>query len=96
METANFTPEQQLFIQKQQLDEFALSVSINGIIEKLKQGVEPAEKPIAVIVGGQCGAGKSGVIGNTIEKFNSNCVTIDNDNYRYAHPNLDEIKNTHP
>ena len=96
MKTANFTPEQQSFIQKQQLGESELLASIDGIIEKLKLGVVPSDRPIAVIVGGQCGAGKSGVIGNTLEKLNSNCVTIDNDNYRYAHPNLDEINSTHP
>ena len=69
---------------------------MNQIIEKEKEGMIPSKTPIAIVVGGQCGAGKSGVIGNTIEKLNSNCVVIDNDKYRYAHPNFDEINSAHP
>ena len=96
MEANKFTPEQNAFIAAQKLGEAELLVSIDQIIQKEKEGHVPSQVPIAVVVGGQCGAGKSGVIGNTIEKLNSNCVVIDNDRYRYAHPNFDQINAEHP
>ena len=96
METSKFTPEQNKFIAAQQLNDEQLEASIQQIILKLKETATPSDSPIAVIVGGQCGAGKSGVIGDTLDKLGSNCVVIDNDNYRYAHPNYVEINDTHP
>lgn len=96
METSKFTPEQNKFIEAQRLSEEQLEASIQQIILKLKETATPSESPIAVIVGGQCGAGKSGVIGDTIARLGSNCVVIDNDNYRYAHPNVAEINDAHP
>lgn len=96
MEANKFTPEQNAFIESQKLSDAGLLVSIGQIIEKAKEGLVPSKTPIAIVVGGQCGAGKSGVIGNTLEKLNSNCVVIDNDKYRYAHPNFDEINAEHP
>lgn len=96
MEPSKFTPEQQKFIDAQILSPEMLEASIQEIIAKLKETAQPSERPIAVVVGGQCGAGKSGVIGDTLAKLGSNCVVIDNDNYRYAHPNVAEINQTHP
>ncbi len=93
---SNFTPEQKMYIEKQRLSEEDLEDNIQKIIKIVKMGKEPSERPIAVIVGGQPGAGKSGVIGNTITKLQSNCVVVDNDDYRLHHPNVNEINSVHP
>lgn len=94
--TTNFTREQNMFIASQKLSDEELEAKIQEIILKHQEGIVPSDRPIAVIVGGQPGAGKSGVIGDTLTKLNSNCVIVDNDLYRYEHPNFAEINGTHP
>lgn len=91
MELSKFTQKQRMCMEKYNLEDGELEDSILRIIDYVKIGKEPSERPIAVIVGGQPGAGKSGVIGNTIEKLDSNCVVVDNDDYRHHHPRVDEI-----
>ena len=55
----------------------------------------PQENPIAIIVGGQPGAGKSGLINRTgIELENS--VVLDVDDFRYFHPDIETILRKYP
>lgn len=58
-----------------------------------------AQQPIAVIVGGQPGSGKTGVIVKSIDnlrKTGNSCFIVDNDNYRLVHPALEEINEECP
>ena len=96
MEADKFTPEQYMFMEKQKLSPEQLEQRIQYIIDYVKMGRVPSSNPVAVIVGGQPGAGKSGVIGNSVIKLDSNCVVVDNDEYRMHHPNVEEINAVHP
>lgn len=52
----------------------------------------PVEKPIAVIIGGQTGAGKSGIISYSKKMFpNNNVVIINSDEIKTFHPYGEEI-----
>lgn len=48
-------------------------------------------KPIAYILGGQPGAGKT-ILQNSILKSNKNCVVINADAFREFHPYFSEIQ----
>lgn len=57
----------------------------------------PVEKPIAIIIGGQTGAGKSGIISYSQKMFeDGNVVTINSDEIKPFHPKSEEIAKDHP
>lgn len=63
----------------------------------MTQGKHPVEKPIAVIIGGQTGAGKSGIIGYSLKLFDdNNVVVINSDEIKPFHPKVDEIAKEYP
>lgn len=63
----------------------------------MTQGKHPVEKPIAIIIGGQTGAGKSGIIGYSLKLFNDdNVVVINSDEIKPFHPKVDEIAREYP
>ncbi len=78
------------------LDDDALERAFTRIAYAESAGITPSEQKIAVIVGGQPGAGKTNCITNSRMALDQNCVIIDNDAYRNYHPMVNEIKKHHP
>ena len=55
-------------------------------------GTMPVQKPKAVIIGGQTGAGKSKVVQLSMKEFgDGNVVSVNTDDLRAHHPRFDEI-----
>lgn len=69
--------------------------AINSIIKRLTIGVEPQCAPVAVIVAGQPGSGKTGLIAKTLKDV-KNSIALDVDDYRYFHPKIREILSKYP
>lgn len=60
-------------------------------------GKMPQENPIAIIVGGQTGAGKSGILGYSSKMFeNNNVIIINSDEIKSFHPKSEEIAKLYP
>lgn len=57
------------------------------VFTRLASCCTPAEKPRAIILGGQPGAGKSTIALAFAEDFGKNVLMISGDDYRNAHPN---------
>ncbi len=92
----NFSPEQQMYIEQQKLNPQALEESIQTVLARSVEGKTPSACPVAFIVGGQPGSGKSGIISNIKINHGQNFVLVDNDDYRLYHPNVNEINSVHP
>ena len=58
---------------------------------RVVEGIHPSEKPFAVILGGQPGAGKSNIYDYYERNITNNFVRINCDDYREYHPNFKEI-----
>ncbi|MGN0961661.1 MAG: zeta toxin family protein [Christensenellales bacterium] len=67
----------------------------NTIVSVLSEGRQPVNNPVAIIVGGQSGAGKTSLMAFTNKEF-YNAVQIDNDTFRAFHPKADEIRKLYP
>lgn len=67
------------------------------ILKVLTHEKESSDHPLAIIVGGQPGSGKTALISHTkqISSFR-NFIAIDNDFFRSFHPKADEIKQQYP
>ena len=60
-------------------------------------GKIPVNNPIAVIIGGQTGAGKSGIIGYSTKMFtDENVIIINSDEIKPFHPQSEEIAKLYP
>ena len=60
-------------------------------------GKIPVNNPIAVIIGGQTGAGKSGIIGYSTKMFtDENVIIINSDEIKPFHPKSEEIAKLYP
>ena len=60
-------------------------------------GKTPQKNPISVIIGGQTGAGKSGIIGYSTKMFeDDNVVIINSDEIKPFHPKSEEIAKLYP
>ena len=68
------------------------------IIKRIYTGGKvPVEHPIAVIIGGQTGAGKSGLIGYSSKMFtDENVIIINSDEIKPFHPQSEEIAKLYP
>ena len=79
------------------INKFKLNQETHDSIYKLLENQifnnkKSCDFPIAVVLGGQPGAGKSVLIDNAKKEFDDNNVVIINgDEFRRMHPNLDEI-----
>ena len=62
------------------------------IIETFTASVNPVENPVAIILGGQPGSGKSELITQAQAVIGKNGVICNADDYRDYHPKSDEIK----
>ena len=57
----------------------------------------PVKNPIAIIIGGQTGSGKSGIIGYSASMFNDgNVIIINSDEIKPFHPKNNEIAQLYP
>ena len=84
-------------IQNYMLNAEELSDVTQTIISTLAQNKLPSKNPIAVIVGGQPGAGKTALINYTKQLSTTRqFITIDNDFFRNFHPRAAEIKSNYP
>lgn len=63
--------EQNEIIAKFDISEEQKEKIFNSIIQNLTLGIEPVENPVAVIVGGQTGAGKSGLMAYSHKMFDN-------------------------
>lgn len=60
-------------------------------------GKTPVKAPVAIIIGGQTGAGKSGLIGYSTRMFeDENVVIINSDEIKPFHPKSEEIAKLYP
>lgn len=67
------------------------------IIRAIAKDIVPSRKPLAVVVGGQSGAGKTALINYTFGMSTKReFIQIDNDFFRGFHPQADEIKALYP
>lgn len=51
------------------------------------------EKPMAFVLGGQSGSGKSELTSRIWEKLNGNCMVINGDEFRKLHPDYEKFQN---
>ena len=90
-------PTEQQIISHYKLNEEQLINATNTIISVLQQDKQPSKNPIAVVVGGQPGAGKTALINFTKQLSSQrDFIIIDNDFFRNFHPQADEIKANYP
>lgn len=68
------------------------------IIPDSTVGISPDERPKAIILAGQPGAGKSGLAHDAIQalEFKTNHVRVDIDELRIAHPDYENLRLTQP
>lgn len=66
-----------------------LEIKFKGILEYYKSIYSPTENPKVVLLGGQPGAGKSGL--ENMVNIKKNYVSISGDDYREYHPRFKEI-----
>ncbi|MCM1404177.1 MAG: zeta toxin family protein [Prevotella sp.] len=67
------------------------------IISVLAKDIVPSKQPLAIVVGGQSGAGKTALINYTTQlSHKREFIQIDNDFFRGFHPQVDEIKKNYP
>ena len=67
------------------------------IFNKLTFNAEPGKEiPAMVIIGGQPGAGKTGLMTYTNAQLGEGTVVVDIDDFRNYHPNIEEIKKKYP
>lgn len=67
------------------------------IFDKLTFNVPGGKKtPVMVIIGGQPGAGKTGLMTYTNKELGPETVIVDIDDFRNYHPYIDEIKKKYP
>lgn len=67
---------------------------LRKIHKELTEGIEISSKKIAFLLGGQPGAGKSGMTA-LLEKENINMVVINGDDFRKEHPHYKELEKTY-
>lgn len=88
--------------QKDILAKYKLSAEehdrIYEVIKKVwTSGKTPVDEKVAVIIGGQTGAGKSGIISYSLKMFeDENVVVINSDEIKPFHPQAEEIARIYP
>lgn len=86
MET-NAIEDELLYIPKDKYEEI-----YKQILYDITIGLHPVEEPVALVIGGQPGSGKSTLFGKLKkEMFNNNIAQLDNDFVRIYHPNYEEL-----
>lgn len=89
--------ERDLVIEKYKLTQEQVEQIKYTIIESLIYDKTPSENPLAIVVGGQSGAGKTALINYTQQLSSQRSfITIDNDYFRGFHPQANVIREQHP
>lgn len=84
-------------LKKYQLTNKQVAKVFNTVIEVMSADKVPSSNPLAIIVGGQSGAGKTALINYTaLMSSKRDFVVIDNDYFRAFHPHAAEIKALYP
>ena len=60
------------------------------------ESVDASQRPKAIILAGQPGAGKGGLTRSALAEFGRNAVIVDTDECRDAHPRINELRKEHP
>ncbi|PHE69829.1 toxin zeta [Bacillus wiedmannii] len=68
-------------------DEFRYK--LQETIDRMSENKTPQIKPVAFLLGGQPGSGKTTLHKIINNKLNDNIITIDNDTFKYLHPKFD-------
>ena len=61
-------------------------------LRSLTRGKKSSKQPIAILLGGQSGAGKTTIHRIKQKEFQGNIVIIDGDSFRYQHPHYLELQ----
>ena len=61
-------------------------------IRVLTRGKSSVKKPLAILLGGQSGSGKTTIHRIKIEEYQGNLIVIDGDSFRYQHPNYNQLQ----
>ena len=95
---AEYTKEQiEEIVEKYKLDQNQYERVLRTVIEVMSADKIPSNNPLAIIVGGQSGAGKTALINYTTGvSSNREFVVIDNDYFRAFHPKAAEVKKNYP
>lgn len=84
-------------LEKYKLSDEQISNITQVIINTLTHNKLPSKNPLAIVVGGQPGAGKTALINYTKQISNErDFIVIDNDFFRSFHPKAEEIKQFFP
>ena len=84
-------------LRKYKLSETEHDLYYDKIKRTYTSGKVPTKDPIAVIIGGQTGAGKSSLIGYSTKMFpDNNVVIINSDEIKPFHPKSEEIARLYP
>ncbi|MGG5316319.1 zeta toxin family protein [Enterococcus sp. AZ072] len=67
------------------------SLILEDTLEALTLFKVPTESPKAFLLGGQPGAGKTALRYAIMNEIDTNVIVVDNDSFKQAHPNFDEI-----
>lgn len=68
-----------------------VSKTAGRLYERLAASLFPMERPRAVLLGGQPGAGKTTMTHLFQEKFQNNAMVVSGDHYRCLHPNHEKL-----
>jgi len=83
--------------EKYKLTDADKEAAFKNILQLYSHGKHPVKNPVAVIVGGQTGAGKSGLIAYSTKMFkDDNVIIIEDDDFRPFYPNAAEIAEKFP
>ena len=90
------TQEQQV-VEQYSLTPEEIKQITKTVISTLTFNKIPSQKPLAIVVGGQPGSGKTALINYTKQiSSERSFIVIDNDFFRNFHPQAKEIKQNHP
>lgn len=89
--------EEQEILQKYKLSQQEHDLYYKIIKRTYTSGKIPVQNPTAIIIGGQTGAGKSGLIGYSTKMFkDGNVIIINSDEIKPFHPQSEEIARLYP
>ena len=77
------------------LDEEKLEENIDSIFALLSTGCSKSNNPRFILVGGQAGSGKSGLVAKRMQDLKGNAIIIDQDELRPMYPDYDKLSSSH-
>lgn len=73
----------------------AFSRALARNVRDLSRGKKKSKQPIAILLGGQSGAGKTTIHRIKMSEFQGDIIVIDGDSFRFQHPNYLELQNVY-